>query len=112
MKAVNLTLTPLELAAVNGPGLLRRASAEPGGGRELVEVTDREWALHRAGKIALVGEPTEDAYDGMDREDLAAATETRGLTVTREDGREDLEPTLNELRHALRANDAETGGAS
>lgn len=56
MKAVNLTLSPVELAPVNGPGMLLAADELSDGGheRELEEVTDREQALARAGTIALV----------------------------------------------------------
>lgn len=115
MKAVNLTLSPVELAPVNGPGMLRPADDYSDGEheRELAELTDRERALERAGTIALVGEsPSPDTYDGMEREALEAEVASReGLTVTREDGRTDRPVPLNELRHALRVHDT-TGGES
>lgn len=56
MKAINLTLSPVELAPVNGPGMLRAADEHSDGEheRELEEVTEREEALARAGAILLV----------------------------------------------------------
>lgn len=56
MKAVNLTLSPVELAPVNGAGLLAAAddASEGRHERKLEQVTDREVALARAGTIALL----------------------------------------------------------
>lgn len=112
MKAVNLTLQTVELDPANGPGLLQPAIPESEGAheRELVEATDREYALEAAGLIALEGEPESDRYDGMDRQALIAEAGERGVDVRREDGREDLPPKESELRHALRVADATPGG--
>lgn len=113
MKAVNLTLQPVELDPVNGGGLLLPAVPESDGEhvRELVELTDRERALADAGTIMLEGDPpSPDAYDRMDRDRLLAEAERRGLEVQREDGRTDLPPKESELRHALRVADVNPGG--
>ena len=112
MQAVNLTLEPVELDPVNGPGLLAPAIPESDGAhvRELKEVTRRESDLSDAGVIALEGEASSDRYDALDREALQTEADGRGLTVAREDGRDDLPPTANELRPALRAADANPGG--
>jgi hypothetical protein len=55
MRAINLTLQPVELAPVNGAGLLAPATEDSEGRheRELEEVTEREEALARAGTIML-----------------------------------------------------------
>lgn len=56
MRAINLTLQPVELAPVNGPGLLAAATDDSDGAheRDLEEVTTREESLARAGTIMLV----------------------------------------------------------
>lgn len=56
VKAVNLTLQPVELDPVNGPGMLAPAVPESDGAheRDLEETTDREEALADAGVIALM----------------------------------------------------------
>lgn len=56
MRAINLTLSPVELAPVNGPGMLAAATDDSDGRheRDLEEVTAREESLARAGTILLV----------------------------------------------------------
>lgn len=111
MKAINLTTHTVELDPVNGGGLLLPAVPESEGAheRELVELTDREKALADAGTIALVGEPPEDRYDRMDRKALERDAAKRKVTVTRGDGRSDLDPTEDEYRRALRLADTNGG---
>lgn len=110
MKATNLTLQPVLLDPVNGPGMLAAAvDGETEHVRELVEVTDRERALAEGGVILLEGEPPSDKYDRMDRKRLEADAKRREVPVTREDGRSDLEPTEDEYRRALRLADANGG---
>lgn len=55
MRAVNLTMRPVELAPVNGPGMLAAATDDSGGAheRDLEEVTARERGLADAGVIEL-----------------------------------------------------------
>lgn len=55
MKAINLSMRPVQLDPVNGPGMLAAATEDSDGAhiRELAEVTDRERALETAGTIAL-----------------------------------------------------------
>jgi hypothetical protein len=105
MRAINLTAAPVELDPVNGGMLPAPVDDSDDHVRELVEVTEHEEALERAGVILLDGEPTSDRYDPMDREALEAEVAERELTVTREDGREDLPPKESELRRALRVAD-------
>jgi hypothetical protein len=56
VKAINLTLSPVELAPINGAGLLLPADDQSDGGheRDLKEPTEREYALARAGTVALI----------------------------------------------------------
>lgn len=116
MKAINRTASPVELDPVNGPGLLAPALPEYDGEhvRELVEVTDRERGLEEAGTILLDGDPSEDRYDGMDRDALKAEAAEREVEVSRKDGRTDIDPTENEYRRALRVADTDdaAGGGS
>lgn len=55
MRAINLSMRPVQLAPVNGPGMLAPATEDSDGAheRELEEVTNRERALETAGTIAL-----------------------------------------------------------
>lgn len=55
MRAINLTMRPVELDPVNGPGTLAPASDDSDGqhARDLKEVTDRERGLADAGIIEL-----------------------------------------------------------
>jgi hypothetical protein len=55
VRAVNLTMSPVELAPVNGPGMLAPATDDSGGAheRDLEEVTAREHGLAAAGIIEL-----------------------------------------------------------
>ncbi len=57
MKAINLSMRPVQLAPVNGPGMLAPATEDSDGKhiRELAEVTDRERGLAEAGTILLDG---------------------------------------------------------
>lgn len=55
MKAINLSMGWVQLAPVNGPGMLAPATEDSDGAheRDLEEVTDRERALAAAGTIML-----------------------------------------------------------
>lgn len=55
MKAINLSMRPVQLAPVNGPGMLAPATEDSDGlhERDLDEVTDRERGLAAAGIILL-----------------------------------------------------------
>lgn len=55
MKAINLTMSPVELDPVNGPGTLAPATDDSDGAheRDLEEVTARERGLADAGIIEL-----------------------------------------------------------
>lgn len=66
-----------------------------------------DWGQVKGKADAGEGEGSADPYADLDKDGLAALAEERKLTVTRSDGRTDLDPRVEDYLAALKAADAE-----
>lgn len=98
--AINLTARPVELTGGAMLGAYGRADVD--------EVGDHERALSEAGTIALVDADEQETYGRWQKPQLESEVARRGLDV--EGTGRDGAVLVDDLRNALRADDAATAG--